>query len=118
MLAFLKSSADFSRGCAHLAMQPPIPTTHPTPQYRDRSLAFWAPVQRGSRSRLPWTALHLRVDVDDHPRGAQASLASYLRTTLNIEHAPLQASHAGALLVGTRFCSHHDHAINSSTSWS
>jgi hypothetical protein len=24
--------ADFSRGCAHPAMQPPIPTTHPTTQ--------------------------------------------------------------------------------------
>jgi hypothetical protein len=24
---------DFSRGCAHLATQPPIPATHPTPQH-------------------------------------------------------------------------------------
>ena len=29
MLAFLKSGADFSKGCAHPAMQPPIPATHP-----------------------------------------------------------------------------------------
>src|SRR5215213_5237854 len=31
MLAFLKLVADFSRGCAHPAMHPPIPTTHPHP---------------------------------------------------------------------------------------
>ena len=31
MLAFLKLVADFSRGCAHLAMLPPISATHPTP---------------------------------------------------------------------------------------
>jgi hypothetical protein len=30
MLAFLKSDADFSRGCARPAMQPPISATHPT----------------------------------------------------------------------------------------
>jgi hypothetical protein len=42
MLAFLKSGADFSKGCAHPAMQPPIPATHPRPatqrpepRYRD-----------------------------------------------------------------------------------
>ena len=39
MLAFLKLVADFSRGCAHPAMQPPIPTTHPTPQ-RERTGAL------------------------------------------------------------------------------
>jgi hypothetical protein len=37
MLAFLKSAADFSRGCAHLAMQPPISATHPTHAQRKRA---------------------------------------------------------------------------------
>jgi hypothetical protein len=32
MLARLKSSADFSKGCAHLAMQPPLSATHPPPR--------------------------------------------------------------------------------------
>jgi hypothetical protein len=31
MLAFLKTAADFSRGYALPAMQPPIPATHPRP---------------------------------------------------------------------------------------
>jgi hypothetical protein len=34
MLAFLKLVADFSSGCAHPAMRPPIPATHPYPVTR------------------------------------------------------------------------------------
>ena len=30
MLASLKLATDFSKVCAHPAMQPPIPATHPT----------------------------------------------------------------------------------------
>src|SRR5215211_4410173 len=30
-IAFLKMVADFSRGCAHQAMRPPISATHPHP---------------------------------------------------------------------------------------
>src|SRR5215203_1927394 len=40
------------------------------------------------------------------------------RTTRNVVHTSLKASQAGALLVRTRSLSSHDHAINSSTSWS
>jgi len=44
MLAFLKLVADFSRGCAHPAMQPPIPATHPHPATQEnRSLIARAP---------------------------------------------------------------------------
>src|SRR5215218_11493859 len=52
MLAFLKLVADFSRGCSHPAMQPPIPTTHPHPAARkNRSPANGTPARRGSRRR-------------------------------------------------------------------
>jgi hypothetical protein len=118
MLVSLELDADFSRGCARPAMQPPIPTTHPNPQHKDRSPANGTPARRESLAALPWTALWLRVEVNHHPPSARAPLASHPPTTLNVVHAPLKASHAGALLVGTRSWSNHDHAINSSTSWS
>src|SRR5215217_4247167 len=52
MLASTKLVADFSRGCAHPAMQPPIPTTHPHPAARkNRSPANGTPARRGSRRR-------------------------------------------------------------------
>jgi hypothetical protein len=42
MLAFLKSSADFSRGCALSATRPLISTTHPHhyPSIRELTLAL------------------------------------------------------------------------------
>jgi hypothetical protein len=56
-------------------------------------------------------------DQDDHPSGARALLASHPRTALSIIPASLEAPQAIALLVGTRVCGSHDHAIISSTSW-
>jgi hypothetical protein len=50
MLASLKPAVDFSKGCAHPAMQPPIPTTHATPQ------------RTGAGAPLPG----LRTEVVDH----------------------------------------------------
>jgi hypothetical protein len=40
MLALPKLSADFSMGCVHPAMQPPIPATHPTHAQRKRAGAL------------------------------------------------------------------------------
>jgi len=108
MLVSLELDADFSRGCARPAMQPPIPTTHPNPQHKDRSPANGTPARRESLAALPWTALWLRVEVNHHPPSARAPLASHPPTTLNVVHAPLKASYAGALLVGTRSWSNHD----------
>src|SRR5215204_3066491 len=61
-----------------------------------------------------------RVEVDHHPPTARAPLASHPRTTLHVIDAPLEASHAGALLIGgTRpLGGHDDHAKSSSMSWS
>ena len=117
MLAFMKPGADFSRGCAHPATRPPISATHPVTR-KNRSPGNRTPARRGSRPELPWTAHYLGVEVNHHTRSARAPLTCHPRTTLNIVHAPFKASHAGALLVINRFCSHHDHAISSSMSWS
>jgi hypothetical protein len=38
MLASLKLGADFSRWCAHPAMRPPIPATHPRPSICESTL--------------------------------------------------------------------------------
>jgi hypothetical protein len=119
MLAFLKMVADFSRGCAHPAMQPPIPATHPHPSAQmNRSPGNGASARRGSRAALPWAALYLGVNVNHHPSGARAPLAGHPTSTLHVIHTPLKASHAGALLVGTPSRSGHDHAKSSSTSCS
>ena len=109
----------FSRWCAHLAMQPPFSATHPHPAPREnRSPIARAPARRGLLAALQWAALWLRVEVNHHPRSTRAALASHPRTTLHVVHTPLKASQAGALLVGTRSRSVHDHAKSSSTSWS
>src|SRR5215218_9361718 len=101
MLAPMKPGADFSRGCAHPAMQPPIPATHPRPAtQKNRSPDNGAPARSELLAALPWAALQLGVDVNHHPRSARAPLASHPRTTLNVVDAPLEASHAGALLIG------------------
>jgi hypothetical protein len=97
----VKLVAGFSRGCAHPARQPPISATHSATQ-KIRSPADGAPVRRRLRAGLPWTALWLRVEVNHHPSGARAPLASNACTTLHVIHTPLKASQAGALLVGTR----------------
>ena len=109
MLASLILGADFSRGCARPATQPPISATHPHPAtQKNRSPIARAPDRRGSRPELTCTALQLRVDVDQHPSSARAPLAGYPRTTLHVVHTPLKASQAGALLLGTRSWSDHD----------
>src|SRR5687768_13123359 len=102
MLISVKLAADFSRGCAPQAMQPPISATHPHPETRkNRSSSNWAPARSGSLAALAWTALRLRVDVDHHPSDARAPLAGHPRIALRVIYATLEASHAGALLVGT-----------------
>ena len=95
MFAFLKSSADFSRGRAHQAMRPPISATHPRPRHEDRSPGNRTTAQRESRSALPWTVLYLGVEVNHNPPSARAPLTSHPRTTLNVVHTPLEASQAG-----------------------
>src|SRR5215203_6299832 len=53
MYAYISEmAADFSRGCAHPAMQPPISATHPTPQHINRSPGNGTPVRRGSRATV------------------------------------------------------------------
>jgi hypothetical protein len=73
-----------------------------------RSPGNGAPTRRGSRAALPWAALQLGVEVNYHPPTARAPLASHPRTTLHVEHTPLKAQQAGALLVGTRSRSGHE----------
>src|SRR5215216_2029038 len=82
---------------------PPLPPTQ-----KNRSPIPRAPARSGSLAALTWTVLYLRVEVNHHPSGARAPLASHPRTTLNVVDTPLNASQAGALLVGTSSCSSHD----------
>ena len=91
-----------SNATAH-PYDPPPPATQ-----EKRSPIARAPAQRGSRAALTWAALQLGVDVNHHPSCARAPLASHPPTTLNVVNATLEASQAGALLVGTRLCSGHD----------
>src|SRR5215204_4225065 len=108
MLVFMKLASDFSRGCAHPAMQPQFSATHPV-RRKNRSPDNGTPARRASLAVLPGAALSLGVDVHHHPRSARASLASHPRTTRNVVHTPLKASQAVALLVGT--CSRSGHEI-------
>src|SRR5829696_4029036 len=41
MLVTVKLGADFSRGCAHPAMQPPISATHPPPRNAKKPEPHW-----------------------------------------------------------------------------
>jgi hypothetical protein len=99
-------------------MQPPIPTTRPTPRHKrtgahcEGSGPKWITRRATVSGNLAWG------DVDHHAPTARAPLASYPRTTLHVVHTSLEASHAGALFVRTPSYSSHDHAISSSTSWS
>src|SRR5215211_1395192 len=109
MLTPAKMGADSSRQCAHPAMQPPIPTSHPHPSARkNRSPIARAPARCGSCVALLLAALYLGVEVNHHSPSARAPLASHPRTKLHVVHTPLQASRADALLVGTCTLSGHD----------
>src|SRR5215208_1221357 len=90
----------------------------PSATQRNRSPTGRTPARRGSHATLPWTALQLRVEVNHYPSGTRAPLAGHPRTALHVVDTSLQASHAGALLVGTCSLGGHDHAKSSSTSWS
>ena len=81
----------------------------PSATQRNRSPTGRTPARRGSHATLPWTALQLRVEVNHYPSGTRAPLAGHPRTALHVVDTSLQASHAGALLVGT--CSLGGHAV-------
>jgi hypothetical protein len=99
----------FSRGCAHPAMQPPFSATHPHPVTRNnRSPGNGTPARRGSLAALPWRTLQLRVKINHHSPSARAPLACHPHAALNVVHTTLEASHADALLIGTRLCSGHN----------
>ena len=85
---------------------------------RNRSPANEAPARRESRAALAWSALRRRVDVDHHSRGSRAPLAGYPLIAPCVVHAPIEAPQARTLFVRSRSSGGHDHAINSSTSWS
>jgi hypothetical protein len=102
-----------ANGTAYFSDPPPTP-----PAQKNRSPGDEAPARSGSRAALSWTALWPGVDVNHHPSRARTSLAGHPHIPLRVVHASLDASQASALLIGTRFCSGHDHAIISSTSWS
>ena len=99
---FFEGVCAFSNATAH-SCDPPPPATH-----ENRSPIAKAPTRCGSHTALPWMALYLGVDVDHHPPTARAPLANHPRIAPQVVHAPLKASHAGALLVGTRSLGGHD----------
>jgi hypothetical protein len=71
----------YFEGCAHPAMQPPIPATHPHPPTRkDRSPAKGAPARKGSCAVLSRTAIQFGVEVHHHPPTARAPLARHPRS--------------------------------------
>src|SRR5215204_236097 len=91
----------FGRVCA-LGDQARISSDPPPPRNRKAPEPFArAPARRGVLAALPWTALYLGVEVNYHPPTARAPLASHPHRTLHVVHTPLNASHAGALLIGT-----------------
>src|SRR5215216_5240657 len=112
--AFFEGVCTPSNATAH-SYDPPPPSTQ-----EKRSPVARAPARSGSRASLTWAAIQLGVEVNHHPPTARAPLASHPRTTLHVVDAPLEASHAGALLIGgTRpLGGHDDHAKSSSMSWS
>src|SRR5215218_2805803 len=90
-----------SNATAHLRDPPPSNT-------RNRSPGNGAPTRSKLLAALPWAALYLGVDVNHHPRGTRAPLASHPRTALHVVDAPLEASQAGALLVRSPSRSGHE----------